>query len=151
MRHVLVAMIRDEYVYFRRHPINAVSGLALSYFLFLMLFLGARYVVPPAHLGSTLEALIVGYWLVLMTNHAFQELGTYISGSALRGTLEQMFLSPFGFWWVVTCKLVASILANLVTNGAFLLVLMATTGRWLHLPPAVLPLALAPVLQAYAI
>lgn len=51
----------------------------------------------------------------------------------LKGTLEQLAMSPLGFGRVLLSRLAAAFLFDLLVMLLFLLLMMASTGKWLHL------------------
>lgn len=152
MIHVITGMVRDEFIFMRRYPLNTVSAVVTGYVIFLMLFLGVRTVMGPASLGSTTASLVIGYWVFLLTNISFQNFGYYISEQAMVGTLEQLYLSPMGVGWIALGKMISVLLFNLMISVPFLFLMMLTTGQWFNIDvPSVLPLVLTTVLQAYGI
>lgn len=153
MIHLLAGVIREEIVFLRRYPFNTISAVATMYIIFLMLFFGARSAAGMGFdLGDSISGLVVGYWVFVITTIAFQQLGMYLSEQAKVGTLEQLYLSPYGFGWIACGKMLGVLVYNLVVSVPFLFVLMLTTGKWLHVDMlSVVPLVLANVLQAYGI
>jgi len=127
----------------RRYWFNTLSALISLYVFFVLMFFGARSVGGPDVFGSgTEDAMIVGYFIWSIAVFAYSELSWTLYSEAQQGTLEQLYLSPFGFGFVNSASLAISMVFNLVTSGVLLLLAMLTTGRWLHIDV----LSLLPVL-----
>src|ERR1700688_4451699 len=87
--------LRRSWVLFRRYPLQAISGIGMTLFLFLGLVFGARYMAGPmARFGDRLGSLVVGYILWNVLIFAMGEIAMGLQGEAQIGTLEQLFLSP---------------------------------------------------------
>jgi ABC-2 type transport system permease protein len=135
----------------KRYPFNTLSGLATMYLIFLLLFAGARYAqgFGVNIFGEGLEALVVGYLVWTFALVAYSDLSWEIMREAQQGTLEQLYMCPFGFRFVSLAWVVSSFLWSFVYVGALLGLMMLTTGKFLHLPlGTLLPLlflTLAPI------
>lgn len=70
---------------------------------------------------------------------------------AQTGTLEQVFLSPFGASIVFVMRALASLVLRLAVNLSILLIIMALTGSRLQFPPILLLPLLAILLGAYGL
>lgn len=153
MRHVVLGMMREEMIQLRRYPLNTVSAFVTMYIIFLMLVFGVSTASSVGiSLGHSMAGLVVGYWVFLLSNVSFQNLGYYLSEQAMVGTLEQLYLSPYGFAPVALGKMLGILLYNVTVTVPFILVLMATTRQWLHFDVvSMTPLLLAVVLQSYGL
>lgn len=148
---VLKAVFQKSLIEMKRYLFNTLSGVLTMYIIFVMLFLGARFIGGGAlQLGGSFEGLVVGYLVWMMALVAYQDLAYNISGEAEMGTLEQLYLSPAGFSWVNGSFLVTRFLVNLVLFAVILFLMMLTTGQWLHVDLlALLPLTVVTVAPAY--
>ncbi|MCL6580026.1 MAG: hypothetical protein K6U08_00185 [Firmicutes bacterium] len=147
---VFEAVLRKSVLEGFRYLFNLVTGLITLYLFFLMVFLGSRWLVPGLDLGSTTEALVVGFSVWMFTLFAYQDICWGISTEAEVGTLEQLHLSPAGFTWVSTCLALSRFLMNLIPLGLLTVLMMLTTGRWLHLDlVSLIPLLVLTLLPAY--
>lgn len=136
----------------RRYPVEMAGQLVVITLIFYGLFLGARYVAgPAAQFGDRLDALIVGYVLWTLTMFAVGDLSWGLMSEAREGTLEQVFLSPFGPLRVYLARNLAALLVVLAFNLAILLVLLVLTGARLRFVGAALWPLLAALLSAYGI
>src|SRR5699024_8252230 len=52
---------------------------------------------------------------------------------AMRGTLEQLSMSPMGIWRIITTRLASSMILNFLLIIILLYASMLTTGQWLNL------------------
>lgn len=143
MLDLFVAELQRSWRTHRRYPMELASGLALMVIAFYALFLGARYAAgPTAQFGEALDGLILGYclWSVVLFTVNGTALG--LQSEALTGTLEQVYLSPYGALRVILARMLASLGLQVGTAALMLGVILVLTGRRLSFPPAiVLPLA----------
>lgn len=130
--HAFRGILRRNLVTMRRYMFNTLSSMATLYIVFLMLFFGARAVAGADFaLSGTQDGLIVGYFIWSLAIFAYSELAWGLSNEAQQGTLEQLYLSPFGFRFVNACNVVSNLSITLLLNLLLLLAAMATVGRWL--------------------
>lgn len=153
MIHALVGLVRLEFLSSWRYWLNFMSGTLWSYLLFVLLFFGVHtFAAPGIALGEATDSLMVGFWVYLLVNISFQSLRYYLSMEAQQGTLEQLYLSPFPFWWLAFGRILGNFLHNLAFGAPFLFLQMLTTGRWLTIDVvSVLPLVVLIMAQAYGI
>lgn len=150
---VLRAVLAKCLIEMKRYAFNSVSGLITMYIVFLLLFMGAKFVGAEAfQTGGSLEGMVVSYLVWMMAIQAYQDLAYEISSEAEMGTLEQLYLCPLGFAWVNGSFLIARFLVNLIFTGVVLTLMMLTTGRWLNLDViSMLPLIVITVAAAYGL
>ncbi|MCL5999710.1 MAG: hypothetical protein M1546_27160 [Chloroflexi bacterium] len=153
MIHAITGLIRQEFITMRRYWLGALSAIAFSYVLFVLLFFGVQaFAAPGAGLGPAVESLMVGYWVVLLTNMTFQSIESFVGMESTLGTLEQLYLSPFSFGWLALGKVLGTLLFYLAVNIPFLFLMMITTGRWLHIDVlSITPLVLLIMAQAFGL
>lgn len=153
MIHALLGFMRLEFNTARRYWLNSIAALMFAYVLFVLLFLGiTSYAGPAQNLGEAIESLIVGYWVVLLTNLTFQSFESFVTMESVTGTLEQLYLSPFHFSWLAFSKMLAALIYSLGINIPFLFLMMLTTGKWLHIDViSITPLVLLIVAQAFGL
>src|SRR5699024_2154406 len=61
------------------------------------------------------------------------QIGFEVINEAMRGTLEQLSMSPMGIWRIITTRLASSMILNFVLIVVLLYSAMLTTGQWLNL------------------
>lgn len=120
----------------KRYPFNTLSSLVTLYLVFLLLFVGARYVQGFGGnvFGENLEALVVGFLVWTYALGAYSDLSWEVMREAQQGTLEQLYMCPFGFGFVSISWVLSSFPGGFLFWGALLLLLMITTGKFLYLP-----------------
>ncbi len=107
----------------KRYTFNTITQMVSVYFLFLVVFFGARGITSavggsPIALGDTLDSTIVGFFLVGFCRWpSTTQLAYSIMNEARLGTLEQLMMSPFGFRWVAVFEVAASTVTSLVMSG----------------------------------
>lgn len=131
-RYVLVRTITAKsFILLRRYAFNTLSQLAGLYVMFVVLFFGGR-ALGGAAFDDSLEGLIVGFFLFTMAIVAFSGLSWDLMREAQWGTLEQLFMSPFGFEWVMVVKSSVNVLLSFLWGAVMLGLMLLTTGRSLH-------------------
>lgn len=154
MLYVCTSMIRQNYLMAIRYWLNHISSIMWGYIVFILIFFGSRYVSSFGgfSFGFTTDSLIVGFWVVMLTNETFQSARYFVRNEALMGTLEQLYLSPYPFLLIMTGNLIGSIVLSLTQYVPLLYILMLTTGKWLHMDIiTVVPLILIAIAQAFGL
>lgn len=134
--HVFFAILSRFLIEIKRYPFNTLSSIVTLYLIFLLLFAGARYAQGFGInvFGEGLEALVVGFLVWTFALAAYSDLSWEIMREAQQGTLEQLYMCPFGFPFVSLCWVVSSFLVSFLFSGALLGLMMLTTGKFLRLP-----------------
>ncbi len=147
MLDLFAVEVKRTWLLARRYPVNFMSGMAMLVITFYAIFLGASYLSgPTAQFGSELDSLIVGYCLWSIVLFSVNGIANTLQTEAMTGTLEQIFLSPFGALRVILTRAVAGLGINLAVTVVLLVILMALTGHQLSFPPILaLPLATVPL------
>lgn len=126
----------------RRYPLNTAGQFVYVLLFFLLLFFGGRAVAGP-ELGGNLDGLIVGYFLWTMTISAFRSLAAGYTSEAQWGTLEQLYMTPFGFTTVSMVMIAVYMLETLLWGAGILAVMLAVSGHAVHVDlVTILPLTL---------
>lgn len=155
MRYLVLfkTMLKREFIEMRRYLFDTVGAVVTIYILFLVTFFGARALgggVPG--FGGTLDAIVVGFLVWTFALSAYSDLAWRMVREAQEGTLEQLYMSPVGFIWVCLFRIATSFLPMLIMNGVLLVMMMAATGRWVHLDVvSLLPLVLLTLAGVYGI
>lgn len=130
---VLAANVRFFWLESRRYAFNTVMQLVMAYALFLTVFLGMRATGSAGASGDSLAAIVVGLVVWLQSLRAFRGISGRLASEASRGTLEQLAMSPVGLSRVLIYQAVGEFGIQLVQTSVLLVLIMATTGKWLHL------------------
>ena len=148
------AFWRKRYIELKRYPLNTVSELVVIYGFFLLLFFGIRIFSSGNVAGSdgTSSEIIVGYLMWVWALTAFQLPSQQLAEEAAHGTLEQLYMSPYGFRWIMAAQTSAQFAYSCLIIGLLWLMVTLTSGRRLHLDLAsLLPLILASLVGIYGV
>lgn len=142
------ASMRKTVIEFRRYAFDTLSGLVTIYGFFVILFFGARaFGGGRPGFGNTLSQVVVSYALWAMTMFALGALTYDLTQEAQLGTLEQLSMSPFGLVRALVARVFTSTGLYLCAWVVLLVLMMATSGRWLNVDPvSVLPVLLMTLL-----
>jgi ABC-2 type transport system permease protein len=152
MLELFLAEFRRSWIQFIRYPAEAIGGVVITTSIFYGLFLSARYIAGPTlQLGDRLDAIIVGYTLWSLVLFIMTDIAGGLQYEAQTGTLEQLFLSPFGAPSVFVIRALASLILRLAVILSILLIIMALTGSRLEFPPMLLLPLLTVLLGAYGL
>ncbi|MCL0099179.1 ABC transporter permease [Dehalococcoidia bacterium] len=136
MRYLVLfkAILKQQFILMRRYLFNTIVSLIGIYIIFLLIFFGAHALGGGApEFGATLDAIVVGFLVWTFALFAYSDLAHGMVREAQEGTLEQLYMSPVGFTWVSLFRIVSRFWVMLTFNIMLLVLIMATTGRWLHL------------------
>jgi ABC-2 type transport system permease protein len=152
MLELFLAEFRRSWIQFIRYPVEAIGGIVITTSIFYGLFLSARYIAGPSlQFGDRLDAIVVGYTLWSLVLFIMTDIAGGLQYEAQTGTLEQLFLSPFGAPMVFVMRAFASLVLRLAVILSILLIIMALTGSRLEFPPTLLLPLLTVLLGAYGL
>ncbi|WP_121743233.1 ABC transporter permease [Natronorubrum halophilum] len=126
------AIARKEIILMIRYPVNTFSNLLLTYLFFLLIFFGGQAVAGPA-LTESLDGIIVGFFLWTMSSLSFGYLAYSVSAEAQWGTLEQLYMTPFGIRTIMVVKAVVGTIINFGWGVVMLLLMLVTSGQTLQI------------------
>lgn len=130
---LLAAVLYKKVLLLLRYPVNTAARMLTVYVFFALMFFGGRAVAgrmgAAGAITSTLEGLIVGWFLWTMSITAYFGLSTAVTTEAQWGTLEQLYMSPYGFGTVMTTTIVASLMESFVWGGVMLALMLLTTSQ----------------------
>lgn len=143
---VVRANVRKVVLEMVRYLPNTLSLVVTFYAIFLTLLLGIRVVGDPAGAGDEVRYLIVAnaFWFLLLVS--INSLGFEISTEATRGTLEQLYMSPFPATFILLARMAGTLAAYLVIIVGMVLLSMATARTWLNVDLPLIAAILAPTL-----
>lgn len=144
--NALVANGRKVIIEMQRYLLNTLSLVATFYIIFLALMLGIRVIGDPASAEANIQFVIVSNSFWFLAIMAMTMMGWEVTTEATRGTLEQLAMSPIGLATVLLLRMVANIAAQLVVIALMLVLVMATSGQWLHIDLVTIVPILAPTL-----
>ncbi|OLZ42660.1 ABC transporter [Natrinema saccharevitans] len=119
-----------------RYPIDFAFQIVAMYLFFVGVFFGGQAIVDQVAngvegFGETFEGIIVGWFLWTMAQTAYMGLQQDVTAESRWGTLEQLFMSPYGFNTVMSLKTIVNVLFAFLWGFVVLLLMMVTTQRWL--------------------
>lgn len=135
MIRLFKANFRKEYIELKRYLPNTVSLFVTVYCIFLAIFLGLKFVGDPATFDDNVQYSIISmiFWTISVV--AMSYAGGTISQEAMRGTLEQLYMSPSAMWKIMLSRLCAQLSLQSIVVLILLFAAMLTTGQWLNLNP----------------
>jgi ABC-2 type transport system permease protein len=150
---MIKAMFKRYAIELRRYYFNTLSMLVSFYFVFLLIFLGIRtFAGGSQQFGNALGGMVVGFTIFYLTIYAYAELSWVLVQEAQQGTLEQLSMSPLGLGRVLIARIFAALAFRVVIMFALLVLMMATTGRWLSVDVAtIIPLLILTVAGAQGV
>lgn len=141
-----------------RYPVNTLAQFVSVYMFFAVVFFGGKTAVSglqgggAAALASTFDGLVVGWFLWTMSLTAYFSLVQTATNEAQWGTLEQLYMSPYGFGTVMLSQVVAFVIESLAWGGGILALMLLTTGRTLSVDLlTVVPISLLALLSVVGI
>ncbi len=152
MIDLLIGEFKRTWVQTLRYPTEAIGGVVILTTVFYGIFLSTQYMAGPAStFGERLDAVVVGYVIWTLVLYIVNDIATNLQLEAQTGTLEQVFLSPFGAPRVFLARAIASLTLRLLLILVVLTIIIAMTGSQLAFPALLLlPLATL-LLSAYGL
>lgn len=132
MVNMLLANLRKVATEMRRYLPNTLSLIVTFYAIFLMFFLGVQVLGTPESAATNTQYVIVSTSLWFLALMAMQGIGWEVTQEAMRGTLEQLYMSPMGAWRILLARMIGRVLMNLIIIALMLLLSMATARQWLN-------------------
>ncbi|MGF1460158.1 MAG: ABC transporter permease [Leptolyngbyaceae cyanobacterium] len=137
MIDLLNAELKRTWIQFIRYPAEVIAGLVITTSVFYGLFLSAQYMAGPGFaFGDRLDAVVIGYVLWTLNLYIINDIAIGLQSEAQTGTLEQVFLSPFGAPRVFLARAIASLALRFILISGVGLLLMVISGSRLAFPLA---------------
>lgn len=135
----LRALAGRELIELRRYSFDTVTQFLTLYVIFALVFFGARSAVRGVPSSAdALPSIVAGFLVWGLVMAAYSRMSFVLIEEAATGTLEHLAMSPLGLSRILFLRFIASIAIELAVFVVFLFVMMATTGKWLHLDPGVI-------------
>ncbi|NER80149.1 MAG: ABC transporter permease [Leptolyngbya sp. SIO1D8] len=149
---LLIGELKRTWIQFIRYPAEVIAGVAITTSVFYGLFLSAQYMAGPSFaFGDRLDAVVVGYVLWTLTLYIINDIAIGLQSEAQTGTLEQVFLSPYGAPRVFLARAFASLVLRLILIMGVVALLMGITGSRLSFPITLVFPLLALVMAGYGL
>ncbi len=140
MFEVLRVNLSKQLIEKRRYLPDTIGEIITFYAIFLMLFLGIRTMGDPASASENIRYIIVSnaFWMLLVL--MFMTMAGELANEAIRGTLEQLYMSPQPAWVIILARALANLFIYMLLVVMVVLLAMFTSGQWLSfsLPAALL-------------
>jgi ABC-2 type transport system permease protein len=142
-----------EWINLKRYPFNTISAVVTIYMVFLLFFLGYKIIGGnQANFTRTTEGFVVGFFIWTYSIAAYSTLSWGIVQEARQGTLEQLYMTPLGYETVAVYTVISNFIWSVVWVVPILILMMITTGRYLHLDIVTLvPLLVLTIASGYGI
>ncbi|OZU87533.1 ABC transporter [Virgibacillus indicus] len=131
--NLLKANTRKEYLELKRYLPNTIAMLLTFYIIFLGLFGTIHFIGDPSTQDANIQYVIVNYIFWFLTITVINSIGYEVINEGMRGTLEQLSMSPMGIWRIMTARLISTTIINLIIVVVLLYVSMLTSGQWLNI------------------
>ncbi|MFA9560636.1 ABC transporter permease [Evansella sp. AB-rgal1] len=131
--NLLKANMRKEYIELKRYLPNTLAMIFTFYIIFLGMFFGISIVGDPTTVDSNIQYAIVNYIFWFLAMMIVSDVGWQITNEAMRGTLEQLSMSPMGIWRILMARLMSTTVINFFMIVVLLYLSMLTTGQWLNI------------------
>ncbi len=131
MLNVLRVNFSKQLIELKRYAPDTIGLLITFYAIFLLLFLGIQAVGDPSTADASIQYVIVSnaFWMLLMMS--FISMASEVSNEAIRGTLEQLYMSPVPAWRIMLARALSSVVIYLVLVILIVVLAMFTSGQWL--------------------
>src|SRR5699024_9280195 len=130
--NLLKANTRKEYLELKRYWPNTLAMILTFYIIFLGMFFGIQLIGDPSAQDVNTQYAIVNYIFWFLAMLTMQSVGFEVTNEAMRGTLEQLSMSPMGMWRIMLTRLVSTTLIYFVILVGLLYLSMLTSGQWLN-------------------
>jgi ABC-2 type transport system permease protein len=152
MLPLFFAELQRSWLQLRRYSSEVIGGIIGTTIIFYGLFLSTKYIAGSAfQLGDRLDSIVIGYVLWTLMLFIQGDIAGGLQQEARTGTLEQLFLTPYGAPRLFFIRALASLLLNLGINLTILLLIIAITGSQLAFPPTLILPLLAVLMGAYGL
>jgi ABC-2 type transport system permease protein len=150
--NLLKANTRKEYIELKRYLPNTIAMIVTFYAIFLGMFAGIQLIGDPSTQDINIQYTIVNYIFWFLGMMVMNNIGWEITNEAMRGTLEQLCMSPMGVWRIMVTRLVSSAVLNFMMIAVLLYVSMLTTGQWLNIDVlTILPILILTLISMFGV
>ncbi len=152
MIDLFIGEFKRTWIQTLRYPSEVIGGVVILTAVFYGIFLGTQYMAgPDIVFGDRLDTVVVGYVIWSLVLYIVNDIATNLQMEARTGTLEQLFLSPFGAPRVFLARAIASLTLRSLLTLIVLLIIMAITGSRIAFPLTLLLPLTTLLLGAYGL
>ena len=150
--NLLKANVRKEYIELKRYLPNTIAMVFTFYFIFLGMFTGIQLIGDPNMQEANIQYAIVNYIFWFLAMMVMNSVGWTITNEAMRGTLEQLYMSPMGVWRILATRLIATTVIYFFIIVGLLYLSMATTGQWLNIDViSIMPILILTLISMFGV
>ncbi|MCU0570576.1 MAG: ABC transporter permease [Oculatellaceae cyanobacterium Prado106] len=152
MLNLFLAELKRSWIQLLRYSTEVIGGIVATTVIFYGLFLSTRYIAGPGlQFGDRLDAVIIGYVLWSLVLFIMGDVSGGLQNEARTGTLEQLFLSPYGASRLFLVRAIASLFIQLMTNLVILIIIIVITRTQLAFPPTLVIPLICVLMGAYGL
>ncbi len=152
MLELFLVEFKRIWIEFIRYPVEAVSGIIISAFICYGFFLSTSYISGPTlQFSNRLDAVVVGYILWTLVTSVIRVTAFGLQVEAQTGTIEQLFLSPFGTFIIFLMRTLASMTLYIILTLSTVVLVIILTKRHLYFPPTIFLPFMTLLLGAYGL
>lgn len=130
--HLFQANFRKQLIEMKRYAPNTVAVFLTVYIIFIGMFFGIQLIGSPETQSTTIQYTMVSYIFWYLSMMIVNGMGYEIVGETMRGTFEQLGMSPSGIWKILSTRLLADSLLHSVMVISLFYLSMLTSGEWLN-------------------
>ncbi|MUV38890.1 hypothetical protein JNUCC1_02762 [Lentibacillus sp. JNUCC-1] len=150
--NLLNANTRKEYLELKRYLPNTIAMLFTFYIIFVGMFMGIQVIGDPSTQDANTQFVIVNYIFWFLAMMVVNDIGFVVMSEAMRGTLEQLCMSPMGLWRIMVSRLIATTALNFLLIVVLLYLSMLTTGQWLNVDlVAIMPILILTLISMFGL
>ncbi|WP_252504405.1 ABC transporter permease [Sporosarcina sp. Marseille-Q4943] len=150
--NLLKANVRKEYIELKRYLPNTIAMVFTFYFIFLGMFMGIQLIGDPSTQEANIQYAIVNYIFWFLAMMVMNSVGWTITNEAMRGTLEQLYMSPMGVWRIMATRLIATTAIYFLIIIGLLYLSMATTNQWLNIDViSIMPILILTLISMFGV
>lgn len=124
---------RLQFYEMRQYWVETVFGLLFFSGVFLALFFGVKIFIPEGDDAVSLDGLMMGYVIFVFCSGAFNAVPETLGGYTQKGFLEQLYMTPLGFTWILIARVLATLFVSMLSTIVLAYFAMAVSGNWIDL------------------
>lgn len=151
MLNLFFGELKRTWIQTLRYPSEVLGGVIILTAVFYGIFVGAQYMSGSDTFGERLDSVVVGYVIWTLVVYIVNDIATNLQIEANTGTLEQVFLSPFGAPRVFLARAIASLTLRFLLILGVMAIIITMTGSQIAFPPLLLLPLFTLLLSAYGL
>lgn len=125
--------LRMQLTLIYRYKLDFFGQIIASYVFFALIFFGGTSAIEQltqtTNLESGMDSFIVGWFLLVMVQTTYTSPATGITQESRFGTLEQLYITPYGFGKVILSRMAIQIFWSMISGFILLLFMILTTNQ----------------------